>query len=451
MRHVLPRWIDRGALCLVLCWLLALPLLFRPYVAGVDAVGYYSWLRSAVIDHDLDVANEFDHFATQDPRTAAFGTDGVNWVVTPTGYRHNQWAAGSALLWLPLYAVTHGVVLLADATGAPIAADGYSWPYQLAAALMSTLCALAATLLTYRLARRLGFTAAIAAPAAAGAWLASPLLFYSFSNPLMSHACDALAFALIVTALDASHTASPLRGGLAIGLAVGLATWIRTQNLLFLVVPLGLALIDAFAQRRAAVTHIAGILLGFGLLFAPLMLFWKTVYGGWLVNTYAATSAPGYFDWRAPHLVEIFFSTNRGLFVWSPIMLLALAGLWWLWQLDRRLTAALLLMFAIQVYLIAGLRFWSGAPAFGARYLSNMLMLYGLGLAALYARLRWPRWAPAAVTAAFIGWNGLLLVQYALETVPRAGPVDLVALVQGQFRIIPDNLTRLLRVLVERR
>lgn len=36
--------------------------LFKPWVHGADGMGYYSWLRSVVLDGDLNTANEYEHF-----------------------------------------------------------------------------------------------------------------------------------------------------------------------------------------------------------------------------------------------------------------------------------------------------------------------------------------------------------------------------------------------------
>ena len=51
------RW--RGWMVLCLLFALSVPLV-TPYLRG-DGVGYYAWLRSAVMDHDLQFANEYRH------------------------------------------------------------------------------------------------------------------------------------------------------------------------------------------------------------------------------------------------------------------------------------------------------------------------------------------------------------------------------------------------------
>ncbi len=443
--------VDRGALALIGVYLLVLPLLFRPVVHGVDPIGYYAWVRTAIVDHDLDITDEFAHYTATTP---VFERDFFQrGVLTALGTQHNPWPSGSALLWSPLYGLAH-LAVLGGLFGA-IPADGYSWPYPVAAGLSSTLYGLVAVVIAYRLAREF-LTPFVAGVATFTIWFATPLAFYMFSNPLMSHANDAFACTLFIYAWRRFDTTPTVRRGLALGAAAGLALWVRTQNGAFLAIPLAFIAYDGVrALRRGAdvrpfIRQAVSVGAGFGLLFLPLMGFWKLAYGEWLINTYRIVPV-NTIDWRSPHMIDVLISSNRGMFIWAPITLVALAGLVWLYCINRRLTLLLAAMFAIQLYIIGAVPVWSGAVAFGPRYWSNMLALFTLGLGAIFARLeRAPRWTLAAASVAFVGWNSLLLVQYALQTVPRAGPVDLGALVRNQFLIIPHNLERILTALMER-
>ena len=53
----------------------------------------------------------------------------------------------------------------------------------------------------------------------------------------------------------------------------------------------------------------------FVLLFAPLMIFWRVVFGAWLLNTYSTIHGPHAFDWGGHHVLNVLFSSNRGLFI----------------------------------------------------------------------------------------------------------------------------------------
>ncbi len=455
---------GRGLTLLLGCYFIGLILLFRPVIHGVDPVGYYSWLRSAVIDHDLDVANEFAHYVEVTPGFAYWKSTMPTAYErkTPTGYQHNQWSVGPAMLWLPLYSVAHGLVSVAHALGVPIPPDGYSWPYVLAAALSSTLYGLFAVLLIYRLGRN-HFSEFTSTLAALVIWFATPLVFYMYSSPLMSHATDAFANALCLTAFARTRQGASPKEYLVLGLAIGLATWVRTQNIALFVATAVLIASEWLTREKlpglsarsyalTAIRNITALAAGAGLLILPLSLFRRVVFGAWIVNAYLLPTDAECLKWTAPHLLEVLFSTNRGVFLWMPVSTLALVGLWQFRKMEPRLALFAALMLAQNLYVTGNWCAWSGGSSFGPRLWCNMVAPLGLGLGGLlHAWARRPRWALGSVASFFVVWNLLLLVQYSLNTIPRSGPVNVQQMVVGQFTVIPSHLTRTLNALITRR
>lgn len=441
--------IDRGVLSLGLIFLAAFPVLFKPWVHGADTIGYYSWLRSLVIDGDLQTADEFEHY-------------GMGWLnsYAETGLRDNPGAVGSAVLWSPWFLVAHEITLLGRALGQPWAADGYGQQYILAVSLGSALYALVGIGLAYRLARDF-FTLPVATLAVAAVWLSSPLVFYMYSHPLMSHANDAFAYALFLFTWHRTRSErSAAQYGL-LGLAAGLCALVRNQNAVLVVFPLlEIARKTVQAGRRVGWGYATanGLLeascfsVAWGFAFLPQLLVWRTVFGTWLPGNPYASSGGGSFDLLRPHLLGVLFSTDHGLFVWTPLMLPAVLGWIPLWRKDRGLTSLLTFNFVLQLYVIASWSSWNGAAAFGQRFFTNMVPAFALGLAALLALLqrRIPLGWLIAICAFFVVWNGLLIMRYALEDIPRMGPVPLDDLVSGQFTVIPRYLNRIIQILLRR-
>src|SRR5262249_45687252 len=52
---------------LILALVLTLPLV-TPKIRGADEIEYFSYLHSAVFDHDLEFGDEYEHFYAADPR-----------------------------------------------------------------------------------------------------------------------------------------------------------------------------------------------------------------------------------------------------------------------------------------------------------------------------------------------------------------------------------------------
>ncbi len=435
-----------------LLFLLLFPVLFRPFIHGADSVGYYSWARSVVIEGTLDVKNAFHHYSRE------FGERNRERDInrkTPNGYTHNQWSAGSAILWAPAFLAAHAAVRIARALGSDLPADGYSWPYPFAAGLASAVFGLMALLLTYSMAKDLAgrFAAGLATIVL---WLASPMVFYMYCHPLLSHANDAFVNALFIYAWWRTQTGFSLKGGLARGVTAGLATWVRPQNAVFILI-LGLEtlldLVLAFHRKqdiKPLLFRGLATLAGFLLLFIPLMVFWQVVFGSYLANTYTASQNADILTWTAPAILQVLFSSNRGLFVWAPITLPALIGLGWLYRKNARLTLFLGCLFLAQLYVVSSWFGWSGNVAFGPRFWVAQTTLFALGLAALLHTLPGKRTALVTVGGVFIIWNFLLIVQYALQVIPRHGRVDLALMVRNQFMVIPENLPRIIQTLLDR-
>lgn len=439
---------KRATVILVIIYGLAFALLFKPWVHGFDPTGYYAYLRSVVIDHDLHMMDEFAHYGF------------AGYVeTTATGYGANPYGIGSAILWAPLYLAAHGLSTLGSNMGFPLIPDGYSQIYVFAAGLSSSLYALCGIALTYKLIRRY-MEAQIALVATVATWLSSTLVFYQFSHPLMSHANDFFAYALYLTVWARTRRLPSLGNTMLLGAVTALAALVRTQNALLVLLPLIEIVVSAVCKpsdsRRQAI--LGGLLRGtvFSLawwaIFSPQLFVWRTVFGQWIPgNTYALNSS-GSFDFLRPHFLDVLFSTNSGLFSWTPLILPAVLGWILLWRNDRRLTTVLTINFALQVYVIAVWSSWNGSAAFGQRFFSNQLPAFALGLAALLAHLR--KWIKmktlVAVCAVFVVWNGLLIVRYAIEDVPRCGPIPISQLIIGQFTILPRCFGRILEIIVTR-
>jgi len=289
---------------------------------------------------------------------------------------------GPALAWLPWY----GVAWLA----APHQ-TGYEPAFWMACAWGTVAAALAGLVLLYLALRAL--TGPWPALAASGAALfCTPLLFYVSAAPFTSHH---LSFALVSLLLWLVLTRDRQRGGtwLAAGLACGLLGDTRPQALLYALLPL----VVLRPGWRQAATFAGGLAAA----FAPQMLYWRAIFGSWLVLP-QSEAIPGFF--RVPAVGAVLFSPLHGLFSWHPLLLAGVGGLVALLVRAgrRRLAAAALLIFGLQV-LVNGMPMdWWGGWSFGGRRFCDTLPLLALGLGVLLRRL--PAMGTLAAAAA-AWWN----------------------------------------------
>jgi hypothetical protein len=437
---------------LAVFFLLAI-IVFRPWVHGIDGAGYYSWLRSWVIQGDCNTEDEMNHFHLVQPADLQFNVWSINFSRLKNGQFANYYPIGSAVLWAPFFLIAHSVVLLANACGSHVSADGYSTPYILLSMLGSAMWAFAGLSLIYHIVAN-KFGPIHGALATGTVWLSTPLVFYMYANPAMSHANDVFVNSLFVFVWLATRRDRTWSGWLLLGLATGLAAMVRTQNGLLVVFPcfeLLVFFIASLGQRiwtslwktvgRASI-FIGGALAA----FLPQMLVWKTVFGSYLVPNPQQTSLGLGFDFTGRHVLSVLFSTNRGLFLWSPITILAVAGILLLYRSDRRLAALLLCNFALQLYVVGSWVIWSGGVSFGPRFFLNSVPAFTIGLAVVLSELgkRIPRSMVAALCGAFVLWNFGLMGQYALQLVPRAGEVPLRQMIFNQFAVVPGKIIDLI-------
>jgi hypothetical protein len=116
--------------------------------------------------------------------------------------------------------------------------------------------------------------------------------------------------------------------------------------------------------------------------------------------------------WGSPALWQVLVSDNHGLFSWTPILLLSVAGLWLLVRADRRVGVPAAAFLMASWYVNASVVDWWGGEAFGGRRFVACFPIFVLGAAALFERWRDRPRLIAGITIAFVALNGLLLLQY---------------------------------------
>jgi hypothetical protein len=382
-----------------------------------DAGSYFVYLRSAAFDRDLDFRNDWEGLELPVP------------AALPSGRPLNTQSVGPALAWSPFFAAAHGYVLWERAHGRlRYAADGFAPPYRRAAALGTPAYVLAGLVLlggalARRFGRRIGWLAL-----GAGV-LATPVVYYTIVVPAMAHGLTFAACAALLWACCRARETPSARRWLAVGLLLGLAALMRWQAAVWALLVVVLALGEWRAGRARAGWLAGGAALS-GLLLVPQLLAWRALYG----RFFTVPQGPGYMDWSAPHLVDVLFSADHGLFAWSPVAWLGLAGLLIGLRRDPRFHAGALLVCAAAAWVNGSVTDWDWAAgdAFGARRfdLAVPLLAWGLALllrAARPALLRAPLLAPAALLVALTAWNVGLVALFREGRYPGAAPFDRVA------------------------
>ena len=437
---------------LVVVFLLTLPLI-NPWVRG-DGVGYYAFARALLIEHQLKF--EKDWLAAN--QTFRMGrTDAAGRILpgayTPTGHLDNHFAIGPAILWSPFLFAAHLGVLAYDRLGGHIAADGYSRPYVVTMALATALYGFLALWISFRLTRkyiseRWAFLATI------GVWFASSLPVYMYFNPSWSHAHAAFVVALFIWYWDATRGARTWAQWLLLGVIGGLMLDVYYMNAVLLLLPLLESLSGYWQALQKTGSE------DFGRLFAKNLVFSGAVFVAFLPTLlakeviYGSYTKLGYehlWTWTPHALIQVCISADHGLFSWTPILALSVAGLFFVQRYDRTLGAYLLAVFAAFLYVIGCYTDWDGLSSFGNRFFVSLTPIFVLGLAAIFDSFSraWNERSAgvfaSCLTSVFIIWNMGLIFQWGTHLIPARGPISWREVAYNQVAVVPVRVGRTLK------
>ncbi len=207
------------------------------------------------------------------------------------------------------------------------------------------------------------------------------------------------------------------RRWLVLGLLGGALSVCRWQDILYLAGPglydlmSGQPWKNTWAWLRSRIAFIGGVVLW----WIPQIIEWKVIYGKYLT----IPQGGGFISFPPAFIREVLLSSRNGWFVWTPLVVLGLAGLCFGAVRHFRLLAPWLVVIALEITAIGGMKTWHGFDSFSSRYLLANSALIGLGLLILIlsagSRLRAIWWALAAVCCIF---TCLFAIQFRLEFIP---------------------------------
>ena len=296
-----------------------------------DGIHYYTYLRSAVFDLDLDLANDY--------RLLGHPQRGPD--VLPVGV---------AILWAPLVIVVHVASHAARLFGAT-APTGVEPAYQAAVCLSTLAHGFAGLFLLLDTLRR------FAGPMAAFwttvlCWVGSPLRFYLAVLPSLAHGAEFFAAVLVLRAWLALRDRPTMRAVAWAGAACGLLFLVRSQDGLFLLLPgaeLGLGLL--VASRAEGLRRLGVLAASFLAAAVPQLAVWQAMFGVPLLVPHERLHGTDFMHLAQPQLLATLIAPEGGLFASYPILLLAFLGLLWLFWRDPRyvltVTPLLLLMWYV--------------------------------------------------------------------------------------------------------
>lgn len=340
-----------------------------------DAKGYYGYLQALFLRHDLG----HEPYAWEYVRNTPGGT-------------LNKYFSGTAVSMLPWFAAGHAMALLDP--DAP--RDGLS-KYEMAALYLAAWCYLLIGLWAMAaLLRDMGVRPAAVAWTILAFGSGSTLIQYAGFQPGWSHIHSFWVVALFLRCVQRLALGANIRWSIAAAALFGLIVLIRPVNgLLLLAIPVVAGnSTRALIQRWWATRSTAlGSLLVAVLIVAVQPVLWKVQTGQWLAYGYEGEG----FQWDRPEVFKVLFGFRRGLFLWTPVLLLSALGTLLLWRYDRLRAAWLALYWVANTYVISCWWIWYYGSGFGARVFVDHYPVLAIPFALLLHRAGTHAWIAARV------------------------------------------------------
>lgn len=314
-----------------------------------DKSGYYVYLPALFI---------YDFKADRLPPDIAIKT-GKGFSIDSTGNKiFTKYTYGVALMQSPFFIITH---LLAKPLG--YQPNGFSFIYNkmidMAGAFYADLGFIFLFLFLARYVPR-----KIAFISLAALFLGTNLFYYSIFETGMSHVYSFFLFAVFLYLSDKIFKpGTAFFTNILFGLTTGLIIIVRPVNVIFLPVFFMFNQPD-WKDIKSLFKPIVIIAFSASILIIPQLLYWKYLSGHFIMYSY---TNEGFTNLLSPKILSIWFSTNNGLFLYSPLVLLILGGIIFMKKVHPGWSLFLAVYFIFITYVFSSWWCWTYGGSYGSR------------------------------------------------------------------------------------
>ena len=332
-----------------------------------DALGYYIYLPSFFIQHDLPTLNK-----TLDARFRHCAPDRK-----APPHSVNKYFMGTAVLQAPFFLVAHA---LAGPLG--FEKDGYSMIYIYLVQMSCDVYVILAFLIIMLTLRR-RFSDSVSAITILIIGLSTNLYHLCVYHAPFSHTYLFFWYTLLVFLTIRFYESFQRRYVLLIGLVCGMITLTRLTESYAVLIPLLWGI-----NSRSDVTERLKLLWRFILPLAaagfimilcliPQSLYWKVSSGHFLYYSYPGEN----FDFLHPHMLDGLFSGMNGWLMYSPVMLLAVVGIGFAARRRDASFIPLVFFMIVHCYVIYSWWCWFYMGSYGSRPMTEAYPLLSIPLA----------------------------------------------------------------------
>lgn len=313
-----------------------------------DVAHYYSYLPATFnFDYSFEFHNGFDGYLVPGPK----------------GGQLPKTTYGMAILYAPFYALGYKI-----ATNQHNPLDGYSEPFATCVHWGSIFYGLLGLFFLRNLLVHF-FSEAVTTVTLAVIFFGTNLFYYVLAQSEMTHGHLFMLFAALLLATNKWYEKITWGRSLLIGFLIGLISLIRPTEVLIVILFVfwrtgtKSEIAERFRLLLRSWPHLLLMAFVVLIIWLPQMLLWKA-----RTDSYLYFSYPGErFFWGDPQIVNILLSYRKGWFVYTPLMLLAFAGLFFLPRQLKPMRFWITGLILLNIYMLSCWWDWFFGGSFGAR------------------------------------------------------------------------------------
>ncbi len=346
-------------------------------IIGSDGVGYYMYLPAIFIHQDLSYSfkarQSKEMGNTMDMYKVTIKHGGKTSVVS-------KYTSGVALLLVPFFLLASLLSLLSNT---PV--DGYNDFYQLSVFWAASTYVWIGLYHIFLLFEKTGFKRTTILFSLTGIFVSTNLFLYTYFEPSMSHAYSFALIACFLYWVYQYMVTKSTRDFVVVSALLALILLVRPINALVVFsIPFVFFLshtnFSDFFTYKLWKSVVLGAL-AFGAILSIQSFIWYLQSGFLIIDTYGEKEK---FFFNDPHVIDFLFSYRKGLFVYAPFLLTALAGLFFLIRKEKTAGISLALFLTLLVYVCSSWYVWSYMASFGCRPFIDFYSLFIILIAFLF-------------------------------------------------------------------
>ncbi len=362
---------------------------------GSDGIGYYAYLPATFIYHDFSYS--FLPKLSKKYKDISVASQ-LGFCNSFNGKNVNKYFVGEAVALSPFFLVANSI---SGSDENPH--DGYSFYYMMAVSIAAIFYLLLGLWAIREFLLRFGIREGHIALVLLSIFFATNLFRYAMGEEAMSHIYSFAFISCFVLQAHRLFEKFTAKGFFMLAFLFSFIVLIRPVNgMVLLSLPFlagNISNLKLFFTEifRRPVFVIGGLAIFCAVIFIQLAMYHQQC-GKWLVYAYDQEG----FHFLRPHFFSCLFSYTNGAFVYSPLLLICLLGIFTFFRNDKFRFFSFAVFFCVVVWVISSWWAWTYGGAFGMRPLVEYYSFFALLLGLLIKNISGKRFAVFCFTVVLL-------------------------------------------------